>query len=86
MSRAYEIINITDDENDSGDNFFCNLCGFSLSTLGDFQSQARYLCCQECFLEFGESRKQEWDEGWRPKKSDLKKYINNRKRLINKSA
>lgn len=86
MSRQYKIEFIRDPENDSGDHFFCNLCGFILKTHSDHQSHSDHSCCHECYLTFGESRKQEWKEGWRPKKSEIRKYINSRKRLLINAA
>ena len=82
MSRVFKI-NVTEDtQNESRDHFFCDICGFILNTLADHQSQAANKCCQECYLAFGESRKKDWSEGWRPEKSGIRKYINNRKRLV----
>ena len=86
MSRAYEIVLHRESQNDSEDNFFCNLCGFTLRTEGDHQSHSDHQCCKECFLTFAEFRKNEWSLGWRPKKSVVRKYINNKKRLIINAA
>ena len=82
MSRVFKI-NVTEDtQDDSRDHFFCDMCGFVLNTLADNQSQAENQCCYECYLTFIEPRRKAWAEGWRPKKSEIRKYINNRKRLI----
>mgnify|MGYP003154730752 CR=1 FL=1 len=82
MSKVYKIVAAGIDQNDSGDNLFCSLCGYTLTSEDDLQSNSDHSCCHECFLNFAQSRKNEWKEGWRPKKSTIRKYINNRKRLI----
>lgn len=82
MSKVYEIKVLKDEQDGSRESFFCNLCGFMLNSKDDLQSNSDYLCCQECFMTYVESRKKDWDAGWRPKKSEVRKYINKRKRLI----
>ena len=82
MSRRYEIVPLEGTQSDSGDQFFCPLCGFMLSSESDHQQYSDHSCCNECYLTFAESRKKEWATGWRPKKSEVRKYINKRKRLI----
>jgi len=82
MSKQYEIKFIKDTESSAREHFFCNLCGFILGGERDHQSHSDHSCCHECYLTFVESRKKEWSEGWRPKKSVIRKYINGRKRLI----
>lgn len=82
MSTQYKIVINESTQNDPGDHFFCDLCGFPLRSESDFQSNSDHSCCNDCFLTFAQSRKDKWSEGWRPKKSEIRKYINNRKRLI----
>jgi len=82
MSRLYKIVTFGVTESSAEDHFFCDLCGFILKTESDLQSHSANLCCNECFLTFVESRKDEWKGGWRPKKSVIQKYINTRKRLL----
>jgi len=62
------------------DTFFCKLCKFPLITFLDFEKQENYGCCHNCFLEFAEARKKEWEQGWRPKRKEVDSYI----RLRNK--
>ena len=82
MSRVYKIVAATDIQVDSGDHFFCSLCGFTLLTEDDFQQHADHKSCSSCYLKFVEARKNEWSSGWRPKKNAIRKHINERKRLI----
>ena len=82
MSTKYKIVTSKTLKDYSGDNFFCSLCGFTLRSQDDFRVNSEYFCCHECYLTFVESRIEKWREGWRPKKSDIRKYINNRKSLI----
>ena len=86
MSRHYEIEVFESTQNNSRDHFFCNLCGFILKTHDDLQSHSDHSCCTECYLTFAESRRDEWAAGWRPKKSEIRKYINSRKRLLINAA
>ena len=57
------------------ENFYCNLCNYPLLSKEDFELNEEYNCCEECFLTFVESRKQQWEKGWRPEKSKLDSYI-----------
>jgi hypothetical protein len=82
MSQTYEIVVSQTLQNDSGDQFFCNLCGFTLRTREDFRVNSEHSCCYDCYLTFVESQKEKWSTGWRPKKSVVRQYINNKKRLI----
>lgn len=86
MSRQYEIRVLKGTQSLSEDHFFCPLCGFILSSALDHQSHSDHSCCHECYLTFAESRKEEWRDGWRPKKSEIRKYINSRKRLLISAA
>jgi hypothetical protein len=82
MFKQYDLISVNQTESSLKDHFFCSVCGFILKTEDDLQKHSEYLCCNECYLNFAESRIEEWKLGWRPKKRDIKKYINDRKRLI----
>ena len=55
---------------------FCDVCDFIISSNDDIKSHTEYKCCHNCFLSFAESRKEDWNRGWRPDKRDLKKYKN----------
>ena len=82
MSKLYNSEVIENTQNESGDHFFCALCRFMLKPEDDHQSHSEHSCCQECYLTFAESRRKDWLAGWRPKKSEIRKYINGRKRLL----
>jgi hypothetical protein len=82
MLKTYSIKTNRGTQEAAGDKFFCDLCGFMLKSQEDFLLNSEYFCCHECYLEFAESRKEKWKKGWRPKKVDVNKYINRRKRLI----
>ena len=66
MLRVYDIKVNKDAQKTAEDNFFCDICGFMLSTQEDFQINSEH----------------KWVQGWRPKKVDINKYIKQRKRLI----
>jgi hypothetical protein len=82
VSKVYEIKVIRGTQSCSREHFFCNLCGFILKTALDHQHHSDHSCCHECYLTFAESRKEDWKAGWRPKKNEIRKYINGRKRLL----
>jgi len=82
MSTHYKIVVNEGTQDDPGDHFFCSLCGFPLRTAVDFQMHSDHSCCGECYLTFVEPSKSKWQEGHRPKKSEIRKYINSRKKLI----
>ena len=62
--------------------FFCAVCKFPLVSQQDFLKHAEYNCCQKCFLDFVESRKDDWISGWRPERNVLRDKINFRKQVM----
>ena len=84
MSINHKIVFIDKTEN-ANETFFCKLCSYVLIKKEDFSSNKEYGCCHECYLNFCESRKKEWKNGWRPDKTKLKEYIYNRKNIIKNS-
>ncbi len=66
------------------DNFYCTVCKLPLVSQQDFEKNELFECCQNCFLNFVESRKEDWIAGWRPEKSVLRKKINFRKQVMTK--
>ena len=61
------------------ESFFCTLCAYPLVSYDDFVHHKDWNACHNCFLQFIESRKKEWQEGWRPLKEDFKEYLKTRK-------
>ncbi len=61
--------------------FYCGICQFPLITMQDFDKNDNYNCCQECYLSFAEARKEEWKNGWRPKKAVVNSYISMRRKI-----
>lgn len=82
MFKKYKIKVAESSESSLQDHFFCEICGFILRADNSNLNQSDEFCCNECYLTFIESRKDSWQEGWRPKKRDINKYINSRKKLI----
>tara|TARA_Y100001970_G_scaffold225856_1_gene279063 strand:+ start:122 stop:391 length:270 start_codon:yes stop_codon:yes gene_type:complete len=64
--------------------FFCEVCGFPLKSREDFQTNAEYMCCHDCFLTFAQSDREGWKNGSRPEKKLIKNYINKKKKLFMK--
>ena len=60
---------------DKKDSFYCPMCYYPLISFKDFNSFEEYAVCNKCFLQFAESRKKEWKDGWRPSKKAIKEYI-----------
>ena len=65
-------------------NFFCKVCNFPLIDYLDFEKNEKYDCCNECFMTYVESRKNEWNNGWRPSKRKVEEYIYKRKKIANR--
>ena len=63
------------------DEFFCKICDYPLVSFKDFTSQKEYHCCNDCFLKFAESRKEDWKNGWRPNKKAINDYIKVKKQI-----
>tara|TARA_B100000700_G_scaffold322256_2_gene423320 strand:- start:1431 stop:1697 length:267 start_codon:yes stop_codon:yes gene_type:complete len=72
---------VFEDEDESED-FFCPVCSFPLATGEDFLAYKNYNCCNECFLTFAESRKEDWKDGWRPNQTKIEEYIYLRKSMF----
>jgi len=68
------------------ENFYCTICDYPLVTKEDFTSDTGYDCCNECFLQFAQSRRKEWKNGWRPNKNDIRSYISIRRKLYKISS
>ena len=71
---------IIDNTKKKNDVFFCNICNYPLTSKQDFDAQKEYFCCNECFLNFAEARKESWKDGWRPSKTKTQEYLKVRKR------
>ena len=78
MSTSRKIITIGKIKKE---NFYCDICNFPLVTKKDFESNEGYQCCYNCYLEFCQSRRNEWKNGWRPNKTDVRSYISIRRKL-----
>ena len=64
--------------------FYCEVCQYPLLSAQDFEKDSEYECCHECYLQFAESRRDEWKNGWRPKKSVVNSYISIKRKLYKK--
>jgi hypothetical protein len=84
MYTNLDIKIISNDEDDRGDHFYCNVCEYPFISKDDFTVKDTYDCCYECYLTFVEARKKEWKEGWRPKQIVIDNYIEKRKELYEK--
>ena len=84
MLINHKIKIIDDISKDENINFFCSLCTYPVVTLVDFNRNKDYKCCNECYLTFIESRKEDWTSGWRPTKRKIEEHIKLRKQLFNK--
>jgi hypothetical protein len=70
------------DKNNKSINLWCEVCNYLLLDEEDVISSKENNCCFNCWLTFGEMRKKEWKEGWRPDKATLSRYIQER-RIVN---
>ena len=82
MSKASNVIFINE-ANDIKTGLFCNLCEYILKTTEDVKIHDDHGCCKECWLTFGESRKDDWEKGWRPDNDTLHRYKEER-RILNR--
>ena len=82
MSNKNEIIIVKEMLDDSHTGLFCPICEFILSSYSDIENIKNNMCCEECFLEFGQARKSDWESGWRPSKVILDRYKRKR-RILN---
>jgi hypothetical protein len=61
---------------------WCDLCEYILKSEIDITTHRESGCCEECWLTFGQARKNEWESGWRPNEEILNRYKQQRK-IIN---
>tara|TARA_B100001093_G_scaffold514585_1_gene588926 strand:- start:2483 stop:2743 length:261 start_codon:yes stop_codon:yes gene_type:complete len=66
--------------------FYCDICHYPLLSSEDFEKDSEYDCCHKCYLQFAESRRDEWKNGWRPKKAVVNSYISIRRKLYKQSS
>ena len=57
---------------------WCQVCNYVLNGSEDIQSNKENKCCSMCWVTFGESRRKDWKNGWRPDKETLKRYKSKR--------
>ena len=57
--------------------FNCKVCGLIIRGQEDVQSVNNYGCCSDCEDYFYWPNKDRWDKGWRPKKQDVQKKLDN---------
>ena len=53
---------------------FCPICDFVMASYSDCEYYDEYFCCKSCFLNFVESRKKKWLNGWRPSPEEINIY------------
>jgi len=63
--------------------FFCDVCGFAMSTFNDFSSYDALECCDFCAKKWAEKNREKWVSGWRPEKEDILKNKKERKQKTN---
>ena len=76
------VIICDDSFNKSENTLFCNVCNYILKTHDDVITNDIYSSCHDCFLRFGEARKEEWLKGWRPRKEEIEKIRIEKDRII----
>ena len=77
-------VSLIDKTNLESNSFFCEICNYPIITQKDFDSSKGYNCCHECFLQFAQSRREEWKRGFKIDKTELSEYLNIRKQLNEK--
>ena len=76
MSDTIEELVLVIDNTNKKDvvHIWCDVCDYVLVTSQDIQCQRDYNCCENCWLTFGQSRRKEWKNGWRPSPETLERY------------
>ena len=69
-------------KNNCKTNLWCQLCDYLIKSSEDIEYSKKYGCCEECWLTFGQMRKEKWSEGWRPDSEMLNRYKEKR-RILN---
>jgi|2_EtaG_2_1085320.scaffolds.fasta_scaffold83671_3 hypothetical protein len=84
MSRVYNVRTYEGADTDNN-SFYCQICKYPIISREDISSNKSYKCCNDCYLTFIESRKQEWAKGWRPKQNKVDSYIETKNKLYQKT-
>ena len=84
MFHINDIVVVDNSNNKDTARLWCPVCNFILRSADDIISSRENGCCEECWLAFGQSRKKDWNNGWRPDAKILNRYKQERS-LINTS-
>tara|TARA_Y100000310_G_C20231047_1_gene600253 strand:+ start:67 stop:381 length:315 start_codon:yes stop_codon:yes gene_type:complete len=57
----------------------CPICTFMMCGAYDTETFIRYDCCERCYIQFAESKTEQWKAGWRPDNDIVHQYIMKRK-------
>jgi len=57
---------------------FCEVCNFSFDFISDFMYHSRFKCCRSCAMMWAEHSQEKWSQGWRPSRTEIDKYKNDR--------
>ena len=50
----------------------CPVCGLSIGDTDSANTYLKHRACKSCYLNWGEARKEEWANGWRPTEEQVK--------------
>jgi|TARA_R110001583_G_scaffold27302_2_gene97706 hypothetical protein len=67
-----EIISICPDKDMLKVPLFCPVCNFVMNSADDTECFESSMCCNTCFVKWAESRKKDWNSGWRPTVQEIK--------------
>ena len=61
---------------------FCPVCTTVMVGKNDPSYYKLFECCEDCGMDWAEKNREKWRQGWRPKKTEIKEQIENRRLLI----
>ena len=76
VTETRELIIVIDDGYQRRD-FDCPICQWAIRGLEDVESINSYGCCYDCQDFFYWPNLERWKNGWRPKKEEVRKQLNN---------
>jgi hypothetical protein len=80
-SERFDIVTIYFKNRDGFVPISCPVCSFLMRGSSDSESYFKFKCCFDCDMKWAQSRKKDWEDGWRPTDDEIKQEISQRKKI-----
>ena len=80
-SDKFNIVSVYFENRDEFVPISCPVCEFLMRGASDSESYFKFKCCFDCNMMWAQSRRREWNSGWRPTDDEIKQEISKRKKI-----